>query len=111
MTRLGDILDTLMQATAHLAALREQGEGARPWAADDLLTAPEALKRLRAGRDNREARALLDRTERRHAPGDARWRWGDILEATARRVEDPKAPTAIPMADLRARKSRGKAAP
>lgn len=97
MTPLGQLLDLVAVATSHLGAIREQG---RAWAADDLLTRGEALARLRAGRENREAKMLLDRTELRHAPGDARWRWGDVLDATRAAVLDATSAPPIPMADL-----------
>lgn len=71
-------VELLQEVVDLLRQLTDQG---RAWSADDLLTAEEARRRLRAGKDNREARALLDRTERTHAPGDARWRWGDVLDA------------------------------
>lgn len=96
MNRLRPV-ELLEEAVRLLAQLADQG---RAWSAEDLLTAEEARRRLRAGKDNREARALLDRTERKHAPGDARWRWGDVLDAMREAVPDPGARPAIPMADL-----------
>ena len=80
--------------------LRQLADQGRAWSAEDLLTAEEVRRRLRAGKDNRDARALLDRTERKHAPGDARWRWGDVLDAMREATPDPGARPAIPMADL-----------
>lgn len=90
-------VDLLQEAVSLLRQLTDQG---RAWSADDLLTAEEARRRLRAGKDNRGAAALLARTERTHAPGDARWRWGDVLDAMQEAAPDPGRPPVIPMVDL-----------
>lgn len=95
-------VELLQEAVGLLRQIVDQG---RAWSAEDLLTHGEALRRLRAGKDNRGAAALLARTERKHAPGDARWRWGDVLDAMRGATPDPGARPLIPMADL-SRRSR-----
>lgn len=75
-------------------------EGGRAWSEADLLTRGEALARLGAGKANPRACAILDRTERQHAPGDRRWLWADVLEATLAPVVEAPRLVSIPMADL-----------
>ena len=58
----------LLQEAVHL--LRQLTDQGRAWSADDLLTAEEARRRLKAGKDNREARAAsLTRTRPARASG------------------------------------------
>lgn len=96
------LVELLLEPVGLLKQLDDQG---RAWSSEDLLTHTEALRRLRAGKDNRGAAALLARTEHKHAPGDARWRWGDVLDAMRGATPDPGARPLIPMADL-SRRSR-----